>query len=126
MESAHECHGAHAIRVVADLFTGSPGNSGQIGYEALVRWVQTPLNTMLLIATVLVMLYHSHLGIEVVFEDYVKQGWQRVAALALQKFLHLVLAIAGYSVLILYHLVAQNESRRVPVTPSATALVVPR
>jgi succinate dehydrogenase / fumarate reductase membrane anchor subunit len=55
---------------------------------------------MMLIATLLVVLYHSHLGVQVVLEDYAAEGVSRVGSLMLQKFLHLILAVIGvFSVL---------------------------
>ncbi|NNF17340.1 MAG: succinate dehydrogenase, hydrophobic membrane anchor protein [Gammaproteobacteria bacterium] len=69
-------------------------------YTTLTQWLRAPLNTVLVSLTLLVMLYHSHLGIQVILEDYIKHGWLRVTTMILQKFVHVALAFAGiYSVL---------------------------
>lgn len=75
-------------------------NSGATDYATLTNWASAPFNAMMLVATLLVVLYHSSLGVQVVIEDYAAEGSSRVGALMLQKFLHLVVAVIGvFSVL---------------------------
>jgi len=61
----------------------------------MAAWVSSPFNAMMLVATLLVVLYHSQLGVQVVIEDYAAEGASRVGALMLQKFLHLIIAVIG-------------------------------
>ncbi len=71
-----------------------------LNYTVLSNWVSVPLNTMLLAATLVVLLYHSHLGVQVVLEDYATKGWSRTTALIIQKYLHVALGVIGiYSIL---------------------------
>jgi succinate dehydrogenase / fumarate reductase membrane anchor subunit len=71
-------------------------------YWAAAAWVSDPLNAVLLILLLLALLYHSSLGIQVVIEDYVHHGGAKVAALVLNKFVHVVMAVAGlYAVIML-------------------------
>lgn len=75
-------------------------HSGATNYANLSAWVSSPFNAMMLIATLLVVLYHSQLGVQVVIEDYAAEGSSRIGALMMQKFLHLIIAVIGvFSVL---------------------------
>lgn len=75
-------------------------HDGLTDYASLVAWIRDPFTAMMLIATLLVVLYHSHLGVQVILEDYAAEGASKVGSLMLQKFLHLILAVIGvFSVL---------------------------
>ncbi len=75
-------------------------HSGATNYANLSAWASSPFNAMMLIATLLVVLYHSQLGVQVVIEDYAAEGSSRIGALMMQKFLHLIVAVIGvFSVL---------------------------
>lgn len=65
-----------------------------ISYSALVVWVQQPLTAVLLLLTVLTVVYHSYLGVQVVLEDYVHGHGLKVVALILSAFTHVFLATA--------------------------------
>ncbi len=82
------------------LSLASLAHNGATDYASLVAWIQNPFTAMMLVTTLLVVLYHSHLGVQVVLEDYAAEGVSRVGSLMLQKFLHLILAVIGvFSVL---------------------------
>jgi succinate dehydrogenase / fumarate reductase, membrane anchor subunit len=66
----------------------------EFSYPTLVNWIQQPLTSVLLLLTVLVIVYHSHLGIQVVVEDYT-QGKTKVSLLILSAFGHAFLGVAG-------------------------------
>jgi succinate dehydrogenase / fumarate reductase membrane anchor subunit len=69
-------------------------------YASVTQWVSSPLNSILLIALVLTMVYHSHLGIQVVVEDYVHGKGMKTATLVISSLAHLFLVCAGvYSIL---------------------------
>lgn len=75
-------------------------HNGLTDYASLAQWVSMPFNAMMLVAALLVLLYHSQLGVQVVIEDYAAEGASRIGALMLQKFLHLIIAVIGvFSVL---------------------------
>lgn len=75
-------------------------HNGRTDYASLMAWIRDPFTAMMLTATLLVVLYHSQLGIQVILEDYAKDGASKVGSLMLQKFLHLILAVIGvFSVL---------------------------
>lgn len=62
--------------------------------ESVVRWIAEPLNSVLLILLVVTASYHSHLGIQVVIEDY-SRGWSKVVGLIAAQFIHVVAAGVG-------------------------------
>jgi succinate dehydrogenase / fumarate reductase membrane anchor subunit len=68
---------------------------GDYGYGAVVAWVQRPVTSILLILTVLVVSYHSYLGVQVVIEDYVHTAALKVSALIGSRFAHFGLAVAA-------------------------------
>ncbi len=75
-------------------------HNGTTDYASLVAWIREPFTAMMLVVTLLVVLYHSQLGVQVVLEDYAAEGFSRVGSLMMQKFLHLILAVIGvFSVL---------------------------
>ncbi|MFK8030550.1 MAG: succinate dehydrogenase, hydrophobic membrane anchor protein [Gammaproteobacteria bacterium] len=75
-------------------------HNGASDYNSFALWVSAPFNAMMLVSTILVVLYHSQLGIEVVIEDYAPEGVSRIGGLMIQKFLHLIVAVIGvFSVL---------------------------
>ncbi len=41
------------------------------GHASVVEWMQAPMNSVLLLLTVLTLTYHSALGVQMVIEDYV-------------------------------------------------------
>ncbi len=68
-------------------------------YDAVVAWIQKPLTGVFLLLTVLVVVYHSYLGVQVVVEDYVG-GSAKVAVIVLSAFAHTFIGVAAvYSVL---------------------------
>lgn len=64
-------------------------------HAAVVAWMQQPLTAVLLILTTLTAGYHSHLGVQVVIEDYVHGSAAKVVLLTLSTFVHVAVAIAA-------------------------------
>lgn len=68
-------------------------------YATVTQWMAGPMNSILLILTILMMSYHSWLGVQVVVEDYV-HGATKTVSLIASTLAHLFLGCAGvYSVL---------------------------
>lgn len=61
-------------------------------HAAIVRWLARPRNAVLLGLLVAASFHHAQLGLQVVIEDYVRQGGLRLASLILVKFLAALLA----------------------------------
>jgi succinate dehydrogenase / fumarate reductase membrane anchor subunit len=71
-------------------------------YAGVVAWISQPFNAVLLILTLVAVLYHSMLGLQVVIEDYVHAGWLKIPMLMGSRFLHIGAGVAGiYSIIIL-------------------------
>lgn len=65
------------------------------GYAAVVEWMRGPVTSILLILTVLVVSYHSYLGVQVVIEDYVHSAALKPAALVGSLLAHFGLCICA-------------------------------
>ena len=69
-------------------------------YESVVTFIQAPMNSALLVLTLLILSYHSQLGAQVVVEDYVHNAALKSIILMSASFAHIVVAIVGvFSVL---------------------------
>ena len=64
-------------------------------YGALLEWIGSPLNAILLILFVAAMFHHAQLGVQVVIEDYVEPEWQKIGCVILVRFLALFAALAS-------------------------------
>jgi succinate dehydrogenase / fumarate reductase membrane anchor subunit len=76
-------------------------------YGAVAAWAAQPWHAILLILLLLTLLLHSNLGLQVVMEDYVAHGANRVVALVLSRFVHVVLAVAGVYAIVMISLGAR-------------------
>ena len=88
---------AVAVAVLGLWFVGALLGliAGGMNYAHVVAWVTSPWRAAAMITLVIVVAYHSTLGIQVIIEDYVHTGWLKVTALVGQRFAHFVLALAG-------------------------------
>ena len=67
---------------------------------AVVAFIGTPLNTILMTLLCATLAYHSYLGIQVVLEDYVHGPGLKVVSLVASRFAHIFVAVASiYAVL---------------------------
>lgn len=66
---------------------------GRADYETLSAWVAQPQTAIPLIILVLVLFYHSSLGIQVVAEDYIGTKGFRIAVIIAVNFANIVLAV---------------------------------
>ncbi|MFO1434751.1 MAG: succinate dehydrogenase, hydrophobic membrane anchor protein [Candidatus Competibacteraceae bacterium] len=60
-------------------------------YESLQAWIAQPLVTVLLVAFLFSLFYHTILGMQVVIEDYVHQEGAKFVSLMVMKFLLILL-----------------------------------
>lgn len=68
---------------------------GSGDHGAVVAWVAHPINTGLLILTLVVGFWHAVLGVQSVAEDYIATEWLRTTAVIGSQFAAVVLALAG-------------------------------
>lgn len=69
-------------------------------HAAVVHWIAFGLHPLWLASTIVVMAWHSSLGVEVVLEDYVHAAGLRTLSLIATRFAHfIVAAVAIYAVL---------------------------
>ena len=73
---------------------------GDFSYKLVVIFIQAPMNSALLILTLLMLSYHSKLGVQVVIEDYVHNTILKSIILISASFVHVVVVVVGvFSVL---------------------------
>lgn len=65
------------------------------GYDAAAAWVAQPLNAVLLAISLLVAIYHMHLGMKVVIEDYIHLPPSKPLLMGLNLVVCLALAAAS-------------------------------
>ena len=56
------------------------GNVVYNEYQQALAWVSAPLPGLLLGITLISLLFHGHLGIVVVIDDYVREPWRKKAS----------------------------------------------
>lgn len=86
---------AMALIPLAVWFALSLLSLTSLDYYAVSAWMARPLNAVLVLLLVLVALYHSSLGTQVVVEDYVHAPALKITTLAVLRILHVALALAG-------------------------------
>jgi len=60
---------------------------------AVAAWASNPINTALLLVLIVITFHHMHLGLQVVFEDYVANKWQMTLMILGAKSVSLVLGL---------------------------------
>ena len=63
-------------------------------YDAVIRWLSSPVATILMVLLLVVLFYHTALGLQIVIEDYV-HSWPKIPALIAIRFACFALAIVG-------------------------------
>lgn len=64
-------------------------------YSEVVKWIQSPLISLLLILFIVMLFHHAQLGVQVIIEDYVHSPWRKITSLVVLKFLAMVAALAS-------------------------------
>ncbi len=72
----------------------------QVTYEVLVSWLKSPFNFVMMFLTLIISFKHAHLGMQVIFEDYISNLKRRsMAILAVKLLSYLSMAIGVLSLL---------------------------
>lgn len=70
-----------------------------LAYGNVIMFVAQPINGVLMTLLCLTVAYHSHLGVQVVIEDYIHGHGLKVASLVLSRFAHVLVAVVSiYSI----------------------------
>ena len=73
-------------------FVASVAAVGTAEYAVAAEWLKSPINATLLILLLVALFHHAHLGMQVVFEDYIGTEWLKVTCIVLMKFIAILLA----------------------------------
>ena len=72
----------------------------ETSYNAIISWIQSPFNAIMMILLVIVSFQHTHLGLQVIIEDYISQHGARLFGILLVKFISYFMMAAGvYSII---------------------------
>ncbi len=69
-------------------------------YATVIAWLQSPFNAVMMILVVLISFHHTHLGLQVILEDYVANLRYRLVAALIIKFTSYFMMVLGiYAIL---------------------------
>lgn len=72
-------------------------------HETVITWLRSPLNAIFMTLLVIISFQHAHLGMQVIFEDYISNINKRTKIITLTKFLsYFLMAIGLYSIYNIY------------------------
>jgi succinate dehydrogenase / fumarate reductase membrane anchor subunit len=86
---------AVALLILGLWFVASFVMLGGTGYEAVIAWLRAPFSAVMALLLVVVGAYHAHLGLQVIFEDYVSDKGTRVVLLIAVKFALVTATLIG-------------------------------
>ena len=86
---------AVALAVLGVWLVAGLAGLDSFDYAAVSAWMRAPFNSVMLLLTVLTLCYHSHLGIQMVVEDYVHAPGLKLVTLIGSTFAHWAMAAAG-------------------------------
>ncbi len=91
---------AIALALLGTWFAFSMLKMESFAYLEVFRFIAEPFNTVLLVLLSVAIGYHSHLGVQVIIEDYVHGPALKTALLIASRFTHVLLAVAAvYAIL---------------------------
>ena len=91
---------AVALALLGIWFAGSLTGFESFAHGSVTAFIGDPLNTVLLVLLCLTLAYHSHLGVQVVIEDYVHSSGAKITALVVSRFIHIFVAVLSvYAIL---------------------------
>jgi succinate dehydrogenase / fumarate reductase membrane anchor subunit len=66
-----------------------------LAYAEVVAWLRDPVTAILLLMTIVIVVYHSYLGVQAVVEDYVESKGAKLVAVVSSAFGHVFLLVAA-------------------------------
>ena len=93
---------AVALVLLGGWFGYSLARIDSLTYLDVIRFINEPMNAVLLALLSLTLAYHSYLGVRVVIEDYIHDPGTKVAWLILSRFAHILVAVSAvYAILVI-------------------------
>ena len=86
---------AVAVLLLGLWFAFMLATMDSFSHAAAVKFVASPMNSLLLLLLVVAMGYHSYLGVQVVIEDYVHAPGLKLVSLLLSRFAHIFFGVAA-------------------------------
>lgn len=86
---------AVALVILGLWFVASLAMLGGASYAAVTDWLRSPFSAVMAVLLVVVTAYHAHLGLQVIFEDYVSDKGSRVVILIAIKFALVTATLIG-------------------------------
>jgi succinate dehydrogenase / fumarate reductase membrane anchor subunit len=72
----------------------------EASYSAIIAWLQSPFNAVMMILLVLISFHHAQLGLQVILEDYIAYYGYRLAIILAIKFTSYFMMVLGvYSII---------------------------
>lgn len=66
-----------------------------VDHSSVMIWLSSPLTAICMILFIIVLFYHTQLGLQVVIEDYIHSEWQKIANIILVKVLAFIAGLAS-------------------------------
>jgi succinate dehydrogenase / fumarate reductase membrane anchor subunit len=86
---------AVALAILGLWFVAAIFGFDDWSYASVTAWMASPVNSVMLVLTMLTLCYHSQLGVQMIVEDYVHGTALKILVLIASTFAHVVLAVAG-------------------------------
>lgn len=66
-----------------------------LDYGIVLAWVRAPWNSILLLSFIIIVAYHTTLGLQVIIEDYIHTDWLKLASIMGMKLVFYFLGLAA-------------------------------
>ena len=72
----------------------------EVTYAVLVSWIASPFNAVMMLLIIIIGFHHAHMGMQVIFEDYIPNHFYRITVILITKFLSYFMMVLGvYSII---------------------------
>jgi succinate dehydrogenase / fumarate reductase membrane anchor subunit len=76
-------------------FAASVARLPGMPYGEVLNWIKAPWNSILLLSFIIIVAYHTMLGLQVIIEDYVHIDWLKILSLLGMKLVFSFLGLAA-------------------------------
>lgn len=76
----------------------------ELNYQTATEWIQSPLVAVYLLLFIIVMFYHTQLGLQVVIEDYFDSKVMKITGLVLLKLVSFFAGVAAVTAILKIYL----------------------